>query len=130
MGPDFEAAFARIARERPGGLAVIPDTLMFLNRVRIVEAARRERLPAVYPRREFAEAGGLLSYGASLRANFRRTAYYVDRLLRGARAADLPVEMPTRFEVVVDREGPGAHHPAGCPGPRGRGHRVTGEAQG
>jgi len=75
---------------------------VFLHRARIVEAARRERLPAVYPRREFAEAGGLLSYGASLRANFRRTAYYVDKLLRGARAADLPVEMPTRFEVVVN----------------------------
>jgi putative ABC transport system substrate-binding protein len=99
---DFEAAFARIARERPDGFAVIPDTLVFLNRARIVEAARRERLPAVYPRREFAEAGGLLSYGASLKANFRRTAYYVDKLLRGARAADLPVEMPTRFEVVVN----------------------------
>ena len=70
--------------------------------MRIVEFTTRSRLPALFPDREFAEAGGLLAYGPSLAANFRRAVAYVDKILKGAKPADLPVEQPTKFELVIN----------------------------
>ncbi len=98
----FEGAFAAIARERPGALLVFPDSLMFANRARIVEFAAKQRLPAMYPAREFADAGGLMSYGTNFPDMYRRAAAYVDKILKGAKPAGLPVEQPTRFELVVN----------------------------
>jgi putative ABC transport system substrate-binding protein len=67
-----------------------------------VEFANKNRLPAMYPHREYAEIGGLMAYGADLRDNYRRAATYVDKILKGAKPADLPVEQPTKFELVVN----------------------------
>ncbi len=98
----FEGAFATIARERPGALLVFPDSLMFGHRARIVEFAAKQRLPAMYPAREFADAGGLMSYGTNFPDMYRRAAAYVGKILKGAKPADLPVEQPTWFELVVN----------------------------
>jgi putative ABC transport system substrate-binding protein len=101
--PDaFDSAFAAIAKERSGALFVLFDPMLFAHRTRIAEFANRNRLPAMYPHREYAEAGGLMAYGTDLRDNFRRAASYVDRILRGAKPADLPVEQPTKFELVIN----------------------------
>jgi putative ABC transport system substrate-binding protein len=94
--------FREIGRERADGLIVFPDTLLFVHRAAIVEFAARKRLPAMYPAREFAEAGGLMSYGANFPDLYRRVAVYVDKILKGAKPGDLPVEQPTRFELVVN----------------------------
>jgi len=98
----FEAAFAAIARQRPGGLLIIADQFMLAHRTQIVDFAARRRLPGMYPYREFVDAGGLSSYAANDPAMFRRAATYVDKILKGAKPADLPVEQPTRFELVVN----------------------------
>ena len=84
------------------GLIVFPDGLLLNHRELIVELAARYRLPAVYPFRVFPEVGGLLSYGPSFLAIFRRAADYVDKILKGTRPADLPVETPTKFELVIN----------------------------
>jgi putative ABC transport system substrate-binding protein len=76
---------------------------MFAQRDRIAEFASKHRLPMMAPHREYAEAGGLMAYGADLHDNWRRAAGYVDRILKGARPADLPVEQPTKFELVVNQ---------------------------
>jgi putative ABC transport system substrate-binding protein len=102
-GDDVEAAIAEFAREPGGGLIVIPTALNLLERRRIVDAASRGRLPAIYPFRPFVEAGGLMSYGFEPLDLFRRSAGYVDRILRGERPTELPVQFPTRFELVVNR---------------------------
>ena len=102
-GPDdFDRAFAAIAKERPDALLTFSDALTLNHQRRIVDFAARHRLPLVSEIKEFAEAGGLLTYGASLPALFRRAAYYVDRILKGAKPADLPVERPTKFELVIN----------------------------
>jgi putative ABC transport system substrate-binding protein len=102
-GPDdFDRAFAAIAKERPDALLTFSDTLTLNHQRRIVDFALRHRLPLVSESREFAEAGGLMTYGASLSALFRRAAYYVDRILKGTKPADLPVERPTKFELVIN----------------------------
>ena len=102
-GPDdFDPAFAAIAKERPDALLTFSDALTLNHQRRIVDFAARHRLPLVSEIKEFAEAGGLLTYGASLPALFRRAAYYVDRILKGAKPADLPVERPTKFELVIN----------------------------
>ena len=75
---------------------------MLANQKRIVGLALKSRLPAMYVRREFVDAGGLLSYGADLADSYRRVAYFVDRILKGAKPADLPVEQPTKFELVIN----------------------------
>jgi len=104
QGPDeFERAFAALTRERAGALLVPTDGMFLLHRARIVDLAAKSRLPAMYGTREFVDAGGLMVYGASLRENFRRAATYVDKILKGAKAADLPVEQPTKFELVINR---------------------------
>jgi putative ABC transport system substrate-binding protein len=100
---ELESALAAMTRERPDALVTVADSLTFVHRARIVEFAAKNRLPSMYGVREFVEAGGLMSYGTSVPDLFGRAAYYVDRILRGARPADLPVEQPTRFELVLNR---------------------------
>jgi putative ABC transport system substrate-binding protein len=99
---DFERVFAALNKQRPDGLYVLGGTLMGRNRKRIVEFALKSRLPSVYQSSEAVVAGGLMSYGADEVASYRRIAYYVDRILKGAKPADLPVEQPTKFELVIN----------------------------
>ena len=104
-GPDdFDGAMATIARERPDALIVFSDALILTHQRRIVDFATQHRLPMMSSNKEFAESGGLMTYGASLPALFRRAAYYVDRILKGTKPADLPVEQPTKFELVLNRK--------------------------
>ncbi len=98
----LDRAFSAIADERPGALFVLFDPVLFGQRTRIAEFASKHRLPAMYPHREYVEAGGLMAYGGDLRDNFRRAASLVDKILKGAKPADLPVEQPTKFELVVN----------------------------
>jgi putative tryptophan/tyrosine transport system substrate-binding protein len=99
---DFDRVFAALNKQRPDGLYVAGGRLMNDNQKRIVGFAPKSRLPAVYPYREAVEAGGLMYYGADLADSYRRVAYYVDRILKGAKPADLPVEQPTKFELVIN----------------------------
>jgi putative ABC transport system substrate-binding protein len=99
----FERVFAALNKERPDGLYVpVAGPLMFANQKRIADFALKSRLPSMYGRREFVDAGGLMYYGADLADSYRRVAYYVDRILKGAKPAELPVEQPTKFELVID----------------------------
>jgi putative ABC transport system substrate-binding protein len=99
----LEGAFETAVRLRAGAITVLGDPLVLVNRARIVELAAKHRLPAIYLFRESAEAGGLMAYGPSFYDLGRRAASYVDRILKGAKPADLPVEQPTKFELVVNR---------------------------
>jgi putative tryptophan/tyrosine transport system substrate-binding protein len=99
---DFDRFFGSMGKQRPGGLYVPFGALMRDNRKRIVGLALKSRLPSVYSNREAVEAGGLMYYGADLVDSYRRVAYYVDRILKGAKPADLPVEQPTKFELVIN----------------------------
>ena len=101
---EFDDAFATMKKERVRGLSVIADPLVANNRDRIVAFAATNRLPAIYPYRMFVDAGGLMSYGADLSDLNRRAATYVDRILKGAKPADLPIEQPTKFELVINLE--------------------------
>jgi ABC-type uncharacterized transport system substrate-binding protein len=98
----FEKVFAALNKQRPDGLYVTQGPLMAANRKRITGLALKSRLPSMYYIREFVDAGGLMSYGADLADSYRRVAYYVDRILKGAKPADLPVEQPTKFELVIN----------------------------
>ncbi len=98
----LDSAFSAVTKERPSALFVLFDPMFFAHRTRIAEFANQNRLPAMYPHREYAEAGGLIAYGADLPDNVRGAATYVDRILGGARPADLPVEQPTKFELVIN----------------------------
>jgi putative ABC transport system substrate-binding protein len=98
----LENAFAAIARERPGALLVLADRLFLHHRVRIMDFAAKHRLPGVHAYRELVEAGGLMSFGPSYADMHRRAAYFVDRILKGAKPADLPVERPATFELVIN----------------------------
>jgi putative ABC transport system substrate-binding protein len=101
-GPnDFEGAF-QAARERAGSLVVIQDVVTVTYLKRIVDLAAKNRVPAIYMEKEFAEAGGLMSYGPGQPDMFRRAATYVDKILKGTKPADLPVEQPTKFELVIN----------------------------
>jgi putative ABC transport system substrate-binding protein len=84
-------------------LVVLPDVLFFTLRGQLIERAMRDRLPAMFPSRDYVDAGGPLAYGANVVELYRRAAVYVDKILRGATAGDLPVEQPTTFELVVNR---------------------------
>jgi putative ABC transport system substrate-binding protein len=102
-GPaDFDRAFSDMTRARASALTVLGSTMLFIERRRLVDLAAKNRLPAVYQGREFVDAGGLMSYGANLADMFRRAATYVDKILKGAKPADLPVEQPTKFELVIN----------------------------
>jgi len=99
---DLDAAFDSVVAGRPSAFITLPDGMLLANRTRIVEFAIRSRLPALFPDSEFATAGGLMAYGPSLASNFRRAASYVDRILKGARPAELPVEQPNKFDLVIN----------------------------
>ncbi len=100
---DFEKVFGALYKERPDGLYVLGGaSLMRANRKRIASLALKSRLPSVYGTTEYVEAGGLMSYGANQADSYRRVAYFVDRILKGAKPADLPVEQPTKFEFVIN----------------------------
>ena len=102
-GPDdFEGAFQAATRERAEALTVLSDPVTFIHRTRLVELAAQHRLPAVYWERSFVEAGGLMSYAANNRDMNRRAAYFVDKILKGAKPAELPVEQPMQFELVLN----------------------------
>jgi putative tryptophan/tyrosine transport system substrate-binding protein len=102
VSEEFPAAFASILKERPGALLVLADRIFLHNRARIVDFEVKHRLPGVYAYRELVEAGGLMSFGPSYGDMHRRAAYYVDKILKGAKPADLPVEQPTRFELMIN----------------------------
>jgi putative ABC transport system substrate-binding protein len=99
---EFEAAFTSATRERVDGMVALSGALFFANRHALAEQAARSRIPTVYGAREFAEAGGLISYGPSLPESYRKAAWYVDRVLKGARPQDLAIQGPQQFEAVVN----------------------------
>jgi putative tryptophan/tyrosine transport system substrate-binding protein len=99
---EIDTAFAAMRSQRVGGVLVLRDTFFFLQRTQIVALAAKSQLPVVYGFREDAEAGGLMAYGASIHQMWRRAATYVDKILKGAKPADLPVEQPTKFELVIN----------------------------
>jgi putative ABC transport system substrate-binding protein len=102
-GPnDFSRAFSDMTRAHTGALTVLPSNMFVSERKRLVDLAAKTRLPAVYPWREFVDAGGLMSYGPNLADQFRHAATYVDKILKGAKPDDLPVEQPTKFELVIN----------------------------
>ena len=98
----IDAAFQTLAREADGGMLVVADATTTANRARIIALAARLRVPAIYPFRFFAEEGGLVSYGIEVGDVYRRAAAYIDRILRGATSAELPVQAPTKFDLVVN----------------------------
>jgi putative ABC transport system substrate-binding protein len=99
---DFDAAFQSLARQRVEGVVVLQDPMSLAERERIAMLAITARLPTMFGFREYVEAGGLMSYGLDLRANFRHAADFVDKILKGTKPADLPVELPTKFELVIN----------------------------
>jgi len=99
---ELDRAFSTLTKERAEALFLFPSQMLFSERRRIIKLAETHRLPAMYNGREFAEVGGLIAYGASNNDLIRRTAAYVDRVLKGAKPADLPVEQPTKFELVIN----------------------------
>jgi len=102
-GPgDFDGAFAAMARERAGALLVVTDPVFIPHRARLVNLAAKNRLPSIFTQRADVEAGGLMSYGPNFADMYRRAATYVDKILKGAKPADLPVEQPTKFELVIN----------------------------
>ena len=101
-GADIEREVAAFAREANGGLIVMPAPIISVQRDRIFTQAARHQLPAIYPYRIYPEAGGLISYGIDVRDLFRQTASYVDRILRGANPGDLPIQVPTKYELVIN----------------------------
>ena len=99
---DLDRAFSAMLKGRADALFVFPSTMLFAERRRIVAFAAKHRLPAMFNAREFVELGGLMGYGANLTDLNRRAAIYVDRILKGAKPADLPIEQPTKFELVIN----------------------------
>jgi ABC-type uncharacterized transport system substrate-binding protein len=99
---DFDRVFAAMVKQRPDGLYVLESALMLANRKRIVGLALKGRLPSMYQSRNAVDAGGLMSYGADPLDSYRRVATYVDKILKGAKPSDLPVEQPTKFELVIN----------------------------
>jgi putative ABC transport system substrate-binding protein len=99
---DFDRAFSAMTRAHAGALTVLPSPMFFNERRRLVDLAAKHRLPAGYPWREGADAGGLISYGPSIADLYRRAATYVDKILKGAKPGDLPIEQPTKFELMIN----------------------------
>jgi len=99
---DFEAAFKEAIRSRSGAVALMASPFFYSNQRQFVDLATKHRLPAIYPREEFIIAGGLMSYGSDGKESFRRAASMVDKILKGAKPGDLPVEQPTKFELVIN----------------------------
>jgi putative ABC transport system substrate-binding protein len=101
---ELEAAFARMSRERASALIIVRSLIFLTHRARIAELAATARLPTICSQPEYVEAGCLMSYSASLRDLWRRSAYFVDKILKGAKPAALPVEQPTKFELLINRK--------------------------
>jgi ABC-type uncharacterized transport system substrate-binding protein len=102
-GPaDVDRAFSDMTRARAGALTVLGSAMLFGERRRLVDLAAKNRLPTVYTSREFVDAGGLMAYGANVADVFRRAATHVDKILKGAKPGDLPVEQPTKYELVIN----------------------------
>src|SRR5215470_4558714 len=99
---DLDRAFSEMTRARAGALAVLPSTILVRERKRLVDLAAKNRLPTIFTQTEFVDAGGLMGYGPSVADLYRRAATYVDKILKGAKPADLPVEQPTTFELVIN----------------------------
>ena len=99
---DLDRAFSDVTKQRPHAVVVLQNPVGFANRSKIASFAQRNRLPSMYPQREYVDAGGLISYGPSLSDLFRRAATYVDKILKGAKPGELPVEQPTQFELVIN----------------------------
>jgi putative ABC transport system substrate-binding protein len=99
---EFEPTFSAISRERADAVIVLADAMFLFQRQRIVELAARHRLPTIYQVREFVDIGGLVSYGASLAESYHRVGTYVDKILKGAQPAVLPVEQPTKYDLVIN----------------------------
>jgi putative tryptophan/tyrosine transport system substrate-binding protein len=102
IGPDFDAAYEAISKQSVNGLLVFPEGVTMANRMGIIEFATKQRLPSMHGWREYVEAGGLMAYGPNREDSFRRIAVYVDKILKGAKPADLPVELPKKFELVIN----------------------------
>jgi putative ABC transport system substrate-binding protein len=98
----FDGAFRAVIKARSAGLSVLPGSLNSANPKLITDLAAQYRLPAIYDREEFVTSGGLMSYGPDRADSYRRAAVYVDKILKGAKPADLPIEQPTRFELVIN----------------------------
>jgi putative ABC transport system substrate-binding protein len=129
---EIETAIVALGREPGGGLVIISDAFMLAHRAPILLAAARNNVPAVYGLSESARDGGLLSYGVDQVDTFRRAASYVDRILRGEKPGDLPVQFPTKFEMVVKPQGRHGARPCNTPidnAARRRGDRVTARAR-
>jgi putative ABC transport system substrate-binding protein len=102
-GPEeFKDAFAKLVRQRPDGLVMLADRFLLAHRTQIVDFVAKNRLPAIYPYRDFVVAGGLMSYSPNYEDLFLRSATYVDKILKGAKPSDLPIERPTKFELVIN----------------------------
>jgi ABC-type uncharacterized transport system substrate-binding protein len=99
---ELDDAFSAMTRGRADALLVLSNYMFFLHRARLAELATKARLPGMYPVSEYAEAGGLMAYAQSFRDCHRRAAIYVDKILKGAKPADLPVEQPSKFELVIN----------------------------
>ena len=99
---EFDNAFAAMSKERAGALIVLGDPMFMTHRTRVVGLAAKSRLPAIYGNREFVDVGGLMFYGAALSDMFHRAATYVDKILKGAKPADLPVEQPTKYQLMIN----------------------------
>ena len=99
---DLDSAFSSMGKETAKAVVVAVNPMFFSNRKRLIELALKSRMPAVYGQRDIVEDGGLMSYGTNLPDLYRRAAYYVDKILKGAKPADLPVEQPTKFELVIN----------------------------
>ena len=105
---DFQVAFAEMTRRRPDAMFVVLDALTNVNRKQLIEFAATQRIPAIYEAGFFVHDGGLMSYGPSARDEFRRAAFYIDRILKGAKPADLPAEQPTRYYLSINMKVAGA----------------------
>jgi putative ABC transport system substrate-binding protein len=99
---EFESAFADIARDRPDALLVVTDPMVFANREKIVQFTIQQKLPTIFEFKAFADLGGVMSYVPNMAEMWRRAAYYADRILKGAKPADLPIEQPTKFELIIN----------------------------
>jgi putative ABC transport system substrate-binding protein len=99
---EIDSAFSRMARQNAGAVYVVQDSLFTQQRRQIVELEAKHRLPSITAPREHPEAGGLMSYGPNYADNYRRAATYVDKIFKGAKPADLPVEQPTKFELIIN----------------------------
>jgi len=99
---DFAGAFSAMTKERADGVIIITSSMFYAERTRIAKLAAESRVPAIYGVKEFAEAGGLMTYGVDIHESFRRAAGYVDKILKGAKPGDLPVEQPTKFDLVIN----------------------------